>query len=166
MPRCITSPDRFNACRVPGETKDCVRLYPPAGNHHVLVVRKNRYFVVHVTNSDGEPMPIGEIQSQLQVTKLAAVVWSSVMVEYRQRECNLLGFCDICSYGMGSEGAVTPLCPSRFPSGLSQNINNTEVLLSQTIVGDSMVRMPADFSPRRPFGINGNLAVGISSMTP
>ena len=57
---------RFNACRVPGETEDRVRLYPPAGNHHVLVLRRNRFFVVHVTDAEGVPLSRRDIQSQLQ----------------------------------------------------------------------------------------------------
>ncbi|CAN0466711.1 unnamed protein product [Ascophyllum nodosum] len=56
----------FNACRVPGETEDRVRLYPPAGNHHVLVLRRNRFFVVHVTDAEGVPLSRRDIQYQLQ----------------------------------------------------------------------------------------------------
>lgn len=57
---------RFNACRVPGGKADSVRLYTPAGNHHILVIRRNRFFVVHVTNAEGDPLSVHEIQRQLQ----------------------------------------------------------------------------------------------------
>lgn len=43
-----------------------MRLYPAAGNHHVLVIRRNRFFVVHVTNADGDPLSQRDIQLQLQ----------------------------------------------------------------------------------------------------
>ncbi|CAM9778051.1 unnamed protein product, partial [Sphacelaria rigidula] len=67
-PLCATAYKyMFNSCRVPGETADSVRLYPPAGNHHILVIRKNRFFIVHVTNADGDPLPIRDIQTQLQL---------------------------------------------------------------------------------------------------
>ncbi|CAN0474942.1 unnamed protein product, partial [Hapterophycus canaliculatus] len=56
----------FNACRVPGQAEDRVRLYPAAGNHHVLVLRHNRFFVVHVTDADGQPLSHWDIESQLQ----------------------------------------------------------------------------------------------------
>lgn len=63
---------RFNACRVPGETEDRVRVYPAAANHHVLVIRRNKQYIVHVTNSDGEPLSIQDIEAQLQaVIRLA-----------------------------------------------------------------------------------------------
>lgn len=58
--------NRFNACRVPGQAEDRVRLYPPAGNHHVLVIRRNRFFVVHVADADGNPLSPRDIQRQLQ----------------------------------------------------------------------------------------------------
>lgn len=51
---------------MPGDAEDRVRLYPPAGNHHVLVVRKNRFFIVHATNADGEPLSQRDIELQLQ----------------------------------------------------------------------------------------------------
>lgn len=57
---------RFNACRVPGQAEDRVRLYPAAANHHVVVMRHNRLFVIHVTNADGEPLSRQDIQAQLQ----------------------------------------------------------------------------------------------------
>lgn len=43
-----------------------MRLYPAAGNHHVLVIRRNRFFVVHVTDAEGDPLSHRDIQSQLQ----------------------------------------------------------------------------------------------------
>ncbi len=51
---------------MPGRDEDRVRLYPPAGNHHVLVLRRNRFFVVHVTDADGRPLSRRDIQLQLQ----------------------------------------------------------------------------------------------------
>eukprot|EP00903_Cladosiphon_okamuranus_P010710 g10122.t1 len=56
----------FNACRVPDESADRVRLYPAAGNHHVLVIRRNRFYIVHVTDADGQPLSPRDIQHQLQ----------------------------------------------------------------------------------------------------
>lgn len=57
---------RFNSCRVPGQTEDRVRVYPAAGNHHVLVIRRNRFFVIHATNAEGEVRSLRDIESQLQ----------------------------------------------------------------------------------------------------
>lgn len=51
---------------MPGQSEDRVRLYPPAGNHHVLVIRRNRFFVVHVTDADGHPLSPRDIERQLQ----------------------------------------------------------------------------------------------------
>lgn len=51
---------------MPGQAEDRVRLYPAAGNHHVLVIRRNRFFVVHVTDADGNPNSPRDIQHQLQ----------------------------------------------------------------------------------------------------
>ena len=51
---------------MPGQAEDRVRLYPPAGNHHVLVIRRNRFFVVHVTDAEGNPLSPRDIQHQLQ----------------------------------------------------------------------------------------------------
>lgn len=31
------------------------------------MIRKNRFFVVHVTNADGDPLPVREIEAQLQL---------------------------------------------------------------------------------------------------
>ena len=42
------------------------RLYPAAGNHHVLVIRRNRLFVVHATDAEGEPLSRQDIEFQLQ----------------------------------------------------------------------------------------------------
>ena len=38
----------FNACRIPGKKKDFVRTYAPDLFGHILVVRKNRFYVVDV----------------------------------------------------------------------------------------------------------------------
>lgn len=43
-----------------------MRLYPAAGNHHVLVIRRNKFFIVHVTDADGEPLSQRDLQFQLQ----------------------------------------------------------------------------------------------------
>lgn len=43
-----------------------MRLYPAAGNHHVLVLRHNRFFVVHVADADGQPLSHRDIEFQLQ----------------------------------------------------------------------------------------------------
>lgn len=51
---------------MPGRAEDRVRLYPAAGNHHVLVIRRNRFFVVHVTDADGHPLSPRDIERQLQ----------------------------------------------------------------------------------------------------
>lgn len=51
---------------MPGRAEDRVRLYPPAGNHHVLVIRHNRFFVVHVTDADGQPLSPRDIEHQLR----------------------------------------------------------------------------------------------------
>lgn len=51
---------------MPGQSEDRVRLYPAAGNHHVLVLRRNRFFVVHVADADGQPLSHRDIESQLQ----------------------------------------------------------------------------------------------------
>lgn len=37
---------RFNAVRVPTSPADIPLAYPPAENHHIVVVRNNRYFKV------------------------------------------------------------------------------------------------------------------------
>lgn len=51
---------------MPGESEDRVRLYPAAGNHHILVIRRNRFFVVHVADAEGQPLSHQDIQLQLQ----------------------------------------------------------------------------------------------------
>lgn len=51
---------------MPDQAEDRVRLYPAGGNHHVLVVRHNRFFVVHVTDADGQPLSHRDIESQLR----------------------------------------------------------------------------------------------------
>ncbi|CBN79817.1 Carnitine/choline O-acyltransferase [Ectocarpus siliculosus] len=67
VPLCSTAYKyMFNACRVPGEAEDRVRLFPAAGNHHILVIRRNRFFVVHVTDAEGQPLSHRDIQLQLQ----------------------------------------------------------------------------------------------------
>ncbi|CAN0248656.1 unnamed protein product, partial [Discosporangium mesarthrocarpum] len=55
----------FNTCRIPSREGDKVHMYPPAGNHHVLVLRRSCFFIVHATTADGTPLSYQDIQSQL-----------------------------------------------------------------------------------------------------
>ncbi|XP_066580830.1 carnitine O-acetyltransferase b [Amia ocellicauda] len=67
----------FSSCRVPGPKHDHVLLYnrirrPPT---HITVVRNFQFFQLEVYNSDGSPLTVGQIHSQLQ--RIRAQSWKT-----------------------------------------------------------------------------------------
>ncbi|KAI8615223.1 acyltransferase ChoActase/COT/CPT [Chytriomyces sp. MP71] len=56
----------FNSCRIPQEREDTTRLADPSENNHIIVMRKNQFFVVEVV-VDGRQLSTSEIESQLEL---------------------------------------------------------------------------------------------------
>jgi len=54
----------FNTCRVPAPVKDQCASYPSAGNEHIVVLRRNRFYKLpYIVN--GRQLSTGEIEYQL-----------------------------------------------------------------------------------------------------
>ncbi|XP_069055200.1 carnitine O-acetyltransferase b [Lepisosteus oculatus] len=67
----------FSSCRVPGPKHDHVILHnrsrrPPT---HITVVRNYQFFQLEVYNSDGSPLTVGQIHTQLQ--RIRAQSWKT-----------------------------------------------------------------------------------------
>ncbi|EEH42203.2 carnitine O-acetyltransferase CAT2 [Paracoccidioides brasiliensis Pb18] len=55
----------FNACRMPGDKVDYPVTYPPQGNEHIIVIRKNQIFKV-LTYVNGQQLNTSELQQQFE----------------------------------------------------------------------------------------------------
>lgn len=55
----------FNNCRIPKKPSDVNAMYDPKRNTHIVVIRKNRFYVVD-TVYQGRPLTTGEFEYQFQ----------------------------------------------------------------------------------------------------
>ncbi|KAI8609540.1 carnitine acetyl transferase [Chytriomyces sp. MP71] len=56
----------FNSCRIPQKREDTTRLANPSENNHVIVMRKNQFFILEMV-VDGRQLSTSEIESQLEL---------------------------------------------------------------------------------------------------
>jgi len=56
----------FNACRIPQRGQDCYRIYEPALNHHVCVLRNNKFYTVGILDSAGKVLSETELARKFQ----------------------------------------------------------------------------------------------------
>eukprot|EP00934_Nitzschia_sp_Nitz4_P004862 Nitzschia sp. Nitz4//scaffold40_size135432//49424//51514//NITZ4_003239-RA/size135432-snap-gene-0.126-mRNA-1//-1//CDS//3329551204//4852//frame0 len=63
----------FNACRIPRLGQDTYRLYDPSRYTHATVARKGHFFSIQIVHPEtGMPLPVGDIEEQLQQCILLA----------------------------------------------------------------------------------------------
>lgn len=55
----------FNCCRIPAEGADYTQTYPAKENQHIIVVRKNQFYVVP-THMNGQQLNTSEFQQQFE----------------------------------------------------------------------------------------------------
>ncbi|KKZ68392.1 carnitine O-acetyltransferase [[Emmonsia] crescens] len=55
----------FNACRIPADKVDYPITYPPQGNEHIIVIRKNQIFKLQ-THVNGQQLNTSELQQQFE----------------------------------------------------------------------------------------------------
>ncbi|KAJ3356447.1 Carnitine O-acetyltransferase mitochondrial [Allomyces javanicus] len=55
----------FNSCRIPKKPSDVPATFDPATHNHVVVIRKNQFFVFDVIDASGRTLSTAEIQAQL-----------------------------------------------------------------------------------------------------
>lgn len=55
----------FNNCRMPKKPADYEAIFDPVKNNHVVVIRKNKFYVID-TNHNGKQLSTNELQQQFQ----------------------------------------------------------------------------------------------------
>ncbi|KAI9199507.1 acyltransferase ChoActase/COT/CPT [Polychytrium aggregatum] len=55
----------FNTCRIPQIPADKTAVYDPARHHHIVVIRKNKFFLLDTVHADGHQLSTHELQKQL-----------------------------------------------------------------------------------------------------
>lgn len=56
----------FHSSRYPTKPSDTAQKFDPATNNHIIVIRKNRFFIVPVADITGHEYSAAEIEAQLQ----------------------------------------------------------------------------------------------------
>jgi carnitine O-acetyltransferase len=68
----------FNACRIPQQGQDSYWIYDPSKYTHCIVARKGHFFSAELVDEFGDPLPLAEIEKQLEeCIELADAVPSS-----------------------------------------------------------------------------------------
>ncbi|OZJ05061.1 hypothetical protein BZG36_02093 [Bifiguratus adelaidae] len=66
-PLCMASYKyMFSACRIPNKPSDYAVTYDPHANSHIIVIRKNRFFIIEAF-VDGKQLSTKELESQFQL---------------------------------------------------------------------------------------------------
>ncbi|KAJ9060709.1 Carnitine O-acetyltransferase mitochondrial, variant 2 [Entomophthora muscae] len=72
-PMCMASYEfMFNATRIPAKPSDYVRTVDPTVNDFIVVARKNRFFTLPMSHSDGQRLSTADIEAQLDAIVKAA----------------------------------------------------------------------------------------------